>query len=431
MDETTVAYLGHFDSGPVSDGFPDSDDLTGTDFAIYRLGDVIGCGSMSRVYRARHATLERPCALKVLNPGLVERSPQMLEQFWAEARVVANLVHPNIVTVHNLGRDRGYHFIEMEYVEGRSLRDHLIKDGPIDPLRASTILHQVVDALGKAHESGLVHRDVKPTNVLLTDHGQAKLADFGLVRHLRELEVGGVSVGGTPTFMAPELFAGVAASPRSDLYAVGVMFYYLLSARLPYASDTVSRLVRMHFEHPVPDIRKVAETVPEPIQKILERCLAKRVSERYESADELAEDLLVVINSLRDADSLLHEALEGLDCFLQGGNERYRVFFRLPNNRVQEVYFDVSRGRRDERVLSVFSVCGPADPRHFEYVLRLNSQLTYGGLSIRVVNGQPMFVMTRSYDPAHVSPNEIRAAMLEIAKRSDWLEQQISPGDVF
>ena len=132
---------------------------------------------MGRVYQAEHQFLCRPCAIKVLNPGLVARQPQVREQFWAEARVVANLVHPHVVTVHNLGTDRDYHFIEMEYVPGGiSLKETLVKDGPLDPIRASKLVHQVVQALGAAHRSGLVHRDVKPANVLLTQRrpGQAR-----------------------------------------------------------------------------------------------------------------------------------------------------------------------------------------------------------------------------------------------------------------
>ena len=169
---------------------------------------------MGRVYEAEHLTLARPCAIKVMNPGLVARQPQIRERFWAEARVVANLVHPHVVTVHNLGSDRGYHYIEMEYVPGGvSLRETLVREGPFEPMRASTLVRQVVLALGAAHRSGLVHRDVKPSNVLLTADGHAKLADFGLVRRLSELELAGVAVGGHADVHGPRAVRGRPGEP--------------------------------------------------------------------------------------------------------------------------------------------------------------------------------------------------------------------------
>jgi serine/threonine-protein kinase len=416
----------------IDDGFPEVDDLIGRTLSQYRLSAVIGRGSMARVYQGEHLGLGRACALKVMNPGLVARHPQIRERFWAEARAIAHLVHPHVVTIHNLGTDRGYHFIEMEYVPGGiSLKDSLIREGPFEPVRASTLVRQVVLALGAAHESGLVHRDVKPSNVLLSASGQAKLADFGLVRRLGELERTGVPVAGTPTFMAPELFEGVPASHRSDLYAVGVMYYYLLSARLPFASDQISELIRLHRLEPVPDLRGIAPDVPEAATAILARCLAKSPEARYESASELADDLQTAIYHLRDTESLVRESVEGLNCFVQGGKDAYRILFPLPGDRLQEVYLEVAHGRQGERLLSVFSVCCPAEPRFYEFALRLNATLTYGSLSVRNVKGQPMFVMTMTYARDHVCTADIRAGLQEIARRSDWVEQQLTSADIY
>src|SRR5947209_8890032 len=151
----------------------------------------------------------------------------------------------------------------MEYIEGGvSLKESLAGAGTFEPMRASSLVRQVVLALGAAHRSGLVHRDVKPSNVLLTAQGQVKLADFGLVRHLSELELAGVPVAGTPTFMAPELFEGIPASHQSDIYAVGVMYYTLLSGHLPFASDQIARLIRLHRDAPIPDLSEVVPGIP-------------------------------------------------------------------------------------------------------------------------------------------------------------------------
>ncbi len=429
--DSTITYRGGPEVEP-DDGFPAVDDLSGRTLGQYRMGPVIGRGSMGRVYQAEHQYLVRPCAIKVLNPGLVARQPQVREQFWAEARFVANLVHPHVVTVHNLGTDRDYHFIEMEYVPGGiSLKETLVRDGAFDPVRASKLVHQVVQALGAAHESGLVHRDVKPANVLLTEAGHAKLADFGLVRRHSDPELAGAKVAGTPTFMAPELFGGAPASPRSDIYAVGVMFYYLLSARLPFAADRIGRLIQLHRHEPVPDIQAVAPAVTDDLVEILALCLAKDPAARFATADELAEKLDAAITQLRDTEGLLREAVEGLDCFIQGARDQFRILFKLPNNRLQEVYLEVGQSRHNERLLSVFSVCCPAEPRHYEFALKLNAEMTYGGLSVREVNGQAMFVMTRTCPRGHVQPAAVRAALVDIARRSDWVEQQLTYADVY
>ena len=159
---------------------------------FYRIESILGQGSMACVYKAKHLGLHRPCALKILDTELVGEQRENRERFWAEARAAANLLHPHVVTIHNLGSVDGYHYIEMEYVPGgRTLRETLVREGPLDPARASYLTRQVVLALGAAHDSGLVHRDIKPANVLLTPNGDAKLADFGLVRRLADLAQGG------------------------------------------------------------------------------------------------------------------------------------------------------------------------------------------------------------------------------------------------
>ncbi len=432
LDDSTVSYQNDLATLDLDDGFPEVDDLTGRTLGQYRIGPVIGHGSMGRVYQAEHEFLCRPCAIKVLNPGLVARQPQIREQFWSEARVVANLVHPHVVTVHNLGSDRDYHFIEMEYVPGGiSLRETLIKEGPLEPVRASKLVRQVVQALGAAHRSGLVHRDVKPANVLLTREGQAKLADFGLVRHRGDLESSVVKVAGTPTFMAPELFAGSPATPRSDMYAVGVMFYYLLTARLPFAADRISRLIHLHRSQPVPDVQRLVPQVSDDLAGSDRPLHGQEPGRSVRLGAELLEQLDVVIAQLRDTEGLLRESVEGIDCFIQGARDHFRILFKLPNNRLQEVYLEVGPNRHNERLLTVFSVCCPAEPRHYEFALRLNSEMTYGGLSIREVNNQPMFVMTRTFPRGHVQPEAIRSALVDIARRSDWVEQQLTHADVY
>jgi serine/threonine-protein kinase len=438
-----------------NDGFPAADDLSERRLGQYRLGPLIGRGSMGRVYRGEHIGLKRPCAIKVMNPSLVRREPETVDQFWGEARAIAALTHPNIVAVHNLGTERGYHFIEMELVEhreprwlelyepggsyrreyapgGLSLTDKVVHEGQLDPRLATQMIRQVTLALAAAHKAGLIHRDVKPANVLLTVDNQAKLADFGLVRRAAEGSLHRATLAGTPTFMAPELFLGTPASPASDLYALGVTYYYLLSARLPHSSDRLTRLVRQKLREEPPDVRSVSERTPDDVAAIVQRLLMTDPRRRYDSADAVAHDLRIVLGNLRDTTSLVEESIEGLSALVQHGDvDRYRVILPVPGDRLQEVYIEVHDGPEQERLLSVYSVCGPADPSHFEYALRLNADLTHGSLSIHELHDQPMFVMTQTFTRSHVTPLEIRSALLEIARYADRIEQRLTQTDLY
>ena len=418
--------------GPL-DGFPAEDDLIGTDLAHYRVLDLIGYGSMGRVYRGEHIGLARTSALKVISPGLIARQPRMLERFWGEARAVAALSHPNIVMVHNLGHERGYHFLEMEYVRGgHSLREAVIRDGAFEPLRATVLVRQVALGLAAAHQAGLVHRDVKPANVLLTPLGAAKLADFGLVWRRSEVEAAVGPVAGTPTFMAPELFSGAPGTPRTDLYALGVLYYYLLTARLPFAADGLGALIHLHRHTEPGDPREHNPEVPDEIVPILMRLLAKRPAGRHESAEALAEELKVIAGHLRETEGLVREALIGLDGHIEhGARDAFRVIVPVPDERLQEVYIEATEGRHGERLLTIYSVCAPATPNHYEFALKLNAELTYGSLSIREVNGQRMFVMSRTYSRAHITPADLKATVAEIARRGDKVEQQLTHMDLF
>lgn len=398
----------------------------------YRIGSLLGRGSMACVYKAKHLGLHRPCALKVMDSELVSQQPGLRKQFWAEARAAANLIHPHVVTIHNLGSAQGFHFIEMEYVPGgQTLREALVRKGPLDPARAADLARQIVLALGAAHDSGLVHRDIKPANVLMTPQGKAKLADFGLVRRVEDLALGCAPLAGTPSFMAPELFQGTPASPSSDIYALGVLLYYAISGRLPFAADTVGELIQLHQAQPVPDIRQIVASVPDALVEVLERCLAKSPADRFESARELAAALARSIHRQRDTESLVRESTQGIDCFIQGCRDTFRVILPLAGDRLQEVVIEVTEEDDHERYLSVFSCCGPADPEHFAYALKLNAHLTYGSISIHKVLGSPMFVMSRTFLLDTARPDDIRDALIEIARHSDHVEKKLTQTDQY
>ncbi|WP_165245932.1 serine/threonine-protein kinase [Paludisphaera soli] len=410
------------------------DDLIGRKLSQYRILEDLGRGSMARVYKAWHLGLERTCALKIIDPELVTRRPMLRDQFWAEARAAANLVHPQVVTIHNLGSDAGFHFIEMEFVPGSvSLRDSLVKDGPFEPQRAARLVRQVLLALGAAHHAGIIHRDVKPANVLMTAEGNAKLADFGLAQTRAKLTGANQPLAGTPTFMAPELFNGTPASPQSDIYAVGVMFYYLLTGRLPFTADRIGALINLHQSEAAPDLRDLIPGLHPRLAELIGRCLAKSPAERFASAEEMVEQLDLLIHQLRDTESIVRESLQGVVSFIQGSRDTFRVIMPQPGDRLQEVMIEVNDGEegKGERYLSVFSVCGPAEPSYYGYALALNSRLTYGSLSIRYVLGSPMLVMSRTFVRDRMRIGELRDAILEIAHNADRIEAKMTRLDLY
>jgi serine/threonine-protein kinase len=432
MEETAPALSAPATRGAADVSGFDVQALVGRRLGQYYVESVAGRGSMACVYRAKHLRLRRDCALKVLDPGQIREQPGLRLRFWSEARAAANLVHPHVVTIHNLGSFDGYHFIEMEHVPGgRTLRERLVEEGPLEPRAAAELALQITSALGAAHESGLVHRDIKPANVLLTPEGNAKLADFGLVRRIDELAQGGVSVAGTPSFMAPELFQGTPASAQSDFYAVGVLLFHVLSGRLPFAADTVAQVMQLHQNQLVPDVRQFARTVPDVLAEVVDRCLAKAPADRFGSAPALAESLQLAINRLGDTESLVRDSVRGLDCFIQGCRDTFRVILPQPGDRLQEVVIEATEGKGGERFLSVFSVCGPADPAYYSYALEMNAHLTYGSVSIKDVLGTPMFVMSRTFPRDFVRPADVRDALLEIGRRSDLIERLLTRLDQY
>ncbi len=312
---------------------------------------------MGRVYRGEHVGLGRTSAVKVLSPGLVARQPLTVERFWAEARAVAGLVHPHVVTVHNLGSDRGYHYIEMEYVPGGvSLKETLVHEGAFEALRATALVRQVAMALGRRapQRTGPSRREAGQRPA----HGRGP----GQARRFRARPPPGRPRGGHESGRHADIHGaravpGAPASPSTDLYAVGVMYFYLLTARLPFSSDNLGHLIRLHRMAPVPDIRRLAPAVPDEVPPILARLLHKDPAKRYDSAEELADDLKLILGHLRDTEGLVRESLEGLDCLVQGAKDNFRVIVPVPGDRIQEVYIELTQGRKNERLLQIYSVC--------------------------------------------------------------------------
>ncbi len=257
---------------------------------------------MGEVFLARDRVLGRDVALKVLRRQYAGDS-EFAERFKREARSAASLSHPNIVQVYDRGEtDEGASYIAMEYVPGGTLKERISDRGPLEASEAAALGAQVAEALGAAHDRGMVHRDIKPQNVLLTTRGDAKVADFGIARAGSSVTISKTgSVMGTAGYMSPEQALGEPATPRSDLYSLGVVLYEALTGELPFTADNPIAVSMKHVTEALRPPREIDPTIPEGMNALIVKLMAKDPEDRYASAGELADDLRRVSRGLPPA----------------------------------------------------------------------------------------------------------------------------------
>ncbi|MFN8580001.1 MAG: serine/threonine-protein kinase [Gemmatimonadaceae bacterium] len=267
----------------------------------YEIRREVGRGGMGIVYLAHDLKLDRDVAIKTLPPHLAD-SPEVRERFLREARTAAALTHPNVVPIHRADEIDGRVFFVMGYVDGESLAQRLRRTGPMSPRSAAEMMLDVATALGYAHDHGVVHRDVKAENILLdAQSGRAMVTDFGIARlaEAKPLTQTG-SVLGTVYYMSPEQVTGEDIDGRSDLYALGVATFLALTGHFPFESDTPSAVLVAHVTRPAPQVRALAPQVPDSLAAIVDHCLAKQASERFESCHALARALADIVDRLPD-----------------------------------------------------------------------------------------------------------------------------------
>ncbi|MGH3090430.1 MAG: Stk1 family PASTA domain-containing Ser/Thr kinase [Rubrobacteraceae bacterium] len=270
----------------------------------YRLLEILGGGGMAKVYLAHDEVLDRDVALKLLREQFADDG-EFVERFRREARSAASLRHPNIVQVYDQGRSEdGSHYIAMEHVPGGTLKDRIVERGCLGAEEAASVALKVAEALAAAHKRGVIHRDIKPQNVLLDASGEPKVADFGIARAASAATISQTShVLGTAGYMSPEQALGERACPRSDLYSLGVVLYEMLVGTLPYEADTPVAVAVKHINEPPRPPEEVNEDVPPSLGAITVKLLAKSPEDRYPDASALAGDLRRVLDGLPPAEA--------------------------------------------------------------------------------------------------------------------------------
>jgi serine/threonine-protein kinase len=284
----------------MADAPPDADsppppDLTGRTLGDFQVLRKIGQGGMGQVYLARQLSLKRQVALKILRDDHTSNATA-LKRFQAEAEAVARISHPNIVQVYAVGEQDGQRYMALEYVDGRNLRDYLDRKGPPELPVAVSILRQVAAGLQRAAELGLVHRDVKPENILLTRKVEVKVTDFGLSRYFAgdaaplSLTQSGMTLG-TPLYMSPEQVQGQAVDHRSDLYSFGVTAYHLLAGFPPFKGNTAFEVAAKHVQQSPEPLATFRPDLPADLLGLVHRLLAKSPTDRYQTAKDVIRDL--------------------------------------------------------------------------------------------------------------------------------------------
>ena len=257
----------------------------------YEIIKTIGEGGMANVYLAHDTILDRKVAIKVLR-GDLSNDEKFIRRFKREALSVSNLSHPNIVEVYDVGEEDGNYYIVMEYIEGKTLKQLLQKRGALTLTEVIDIMSQLTDGLAHAHEAYIIHRDIKPQNIMIEDNGRIKITDFGIAMALNSTQLTQTnSVMGSVHYLPPEQANGKGATVKSDIYSLGILMYELLTGSVPFKGDTAVEIALKHMKEKIPSVRKQNPTIPQSVENIILKATAKNPKNRYDSVREMHADL--------------------------------------------------------------------------------------------------------------------------------------------
>lgn len=257
----------------------------------YRIIDTLGEGGMANVYLAEDIILQRKVAVKILRLDL-QKEPQTLARFQREALATSELSHPNIVMVLDVGTDHGLPYMVMEYVDGPDLKEYIRANSPLNLGNIIKIMDQILSAMSLAHKHNVIHRDLKPQNILMDKHGNIKIADFGIAVALNQNSVTQTnSAIGSVHYMSPEQTRGGLVTKQSDIYSLGIILYELITGNVPFNGDSAVSIALKHAQEPIPSIRKQDPNIPQPLENVVSKATAKDPRDRYNSAKEMKDDL--------------------------------------------------------------------------------------------------------------------------------------------
>ena len=257
----------------------------------YRIIDTLGEGGMANVYLAEDIILQRKVAVKILRLDL-QNEPQTQARFQREALATSELSHPNIVSVLDVGMDHGLPYMVMEYVDGPDLKEYIRENSPLDLREVIRIMDQILSAVALAHKHNMIHRDVKPQNILMDKRGNIKIADFGIAVALNQSSITQTnSVMGSVHYMSPEQTRGGLVTKQSDIYSLGIILYELITGTVPFNGDTPVSIALKHAQEPIPSIRKKDKSVPQALENVVLKATAKDPRDRYDSAQAMKADL--------------------------------------------------------------------------------------------------------------------------------------------
>ncbi|KQL35473.1 Stk1 family PASTA domain-containing Ser/Thr kinase [Psychrobacillus sp. FJAT-21963] len=265
----------------------------------YKLLEMIGGGGMSHVYLAHDMILDRDVAIKVLRYDF-SNEEELRRRFQREALSATSLTHPNIVNIYDVGEDEDIHYIVMEYVRGETLKQYIQRNAPVSPVRTVTIMRQLTSAIANAHNNHIIHRDIKPQNILLDEEGKVKITDFGIAMALSATSYTQTnSVLGTVHYLSPEQARGGTATNRSDIYALGIVLFELLTGQLPFSGESAVSIALKHLQTETPSIRSIIPSIPQSLENVVLKATAKDPNNRYQSAEEMEEDLATALSPER------------------------------------------------------------------------------------------------------------------------------------
>lgn len=271
----------------------------------YQIIKSIGEGGMANVYLAYDTILDRNVAVKVLR-GDLSNDEKFVRRFQREALAASSLSHPNIVEVYDVGEDDGEYYIVMEYIEGKHLKNLLKKRGKLTLSEAVDIMLQITDGMACAHDSYIIHRDIKPQNIMILENGLVKITDFGIAMAMNATQLTQTnSVMGSVHYLPPEQASGQGSTLQSDIYSMGIVMYELITGELPFKGDNAVEIALKHLKEPIPDIREKVPNVPNSIVNIIKRSTAKNPKNRYQDAREMHEDLLTCLDDTRRDEAII------------------------------------------------------------------------------------------------------------------------------